>query len=129
MKSTSPPIAAVMVHVADVEAALGWYARAFPEAERVSIGTPAFECLSLFGVLLEIVPADEKVGAGASGSIVYWNVECFDAALGHLQSLGATLYRGPMRLEGEEHMCQVRDPWGNCIGLRGLSGGRRQCAP
>jgi predicted enzyme related to lactoylglutathione lyase len=135
MKPTSMPIAAVMVHVSDVDAALDWYAKAFTDAERVSIGLPAFECLSLHGVLLEIVPADEKVGAGAFGSVVYWNVESFDQALGHLQSLGAALYRGPMWLEGEEReegqerMCQVRDPWGNCIGLRGPSGGRRQCAP
>ena len=129
MKSTPLPIAAVMVHVADVEAALRWYERAFPDAVRVSIGTPAFECLSLFGVLLEIVPADEKVGSGAFGSVVYWNVESFEAALGHLQLLGAMLYRGPMQIEGEERMCQVRDPWGNCIGLRGPSSGRRQCAP
>ncbi|MDY0831642.1 MULTISPECIES: VOC family protein [unclassified Pseudomonas] len=33
-------------------------------------------------------------------------------------TLGATLYRGPMKIEGGEWMCQVRDPWGNCIGLR-----------
>ncbi|WP_180288623.1 hypothetical protein [Variovorax sp. 54] len=55
MKSTVPPIAAVMVHVTDVNAALRWYA--------------------------------------------------------------------------DEHMAQVRDPWGHCIGLRGPSTGRRQCAP
>lgn len=136
MKSTSPPIAAVMVHASDVDAALDWYTKAFPDARRVSIGTPAFECLSLHGVLLEIVPADGKVGSGAFGSVVYWSVERFDEALAHLQSLGAALYRGPMWLQGEEEgaegeqcMCQVRDPWGNCIGLRGPSSGRRQCAP
>ncbi|WP_205736698.1 VOC family protein [Acidovorax cavernicola] len=129
MKSTVPPIAAVMVHVTDVNAALRWYTDAFLEAVPLSIGSPAFECLSVHGVLLELVPADAKVGAGAFGSVVYWNVADFDAALAHLQSCGAALYRGPLRLEGDEHMAQVRDPWGNCIGLRGPSAGRRQCAP
>ena len=115
----SSPIAAVMIHVADVEAALHWYQQAFPEAVKLSIGTPAFEYLSLHGVSLEIVPQDEKVGAGAQGSVVYWKVDDFDAALRRLQSVGATLYRGPMRIEEALCICQVRDPWGNCIGLRG----------
>jgi predicted enzyme related to lactoylglutathione lyase len=121
MNPTPSPIAAVMIHVADVELALRWYQRALPEAERVSIGSPAFECLSLHGVLIEIVPQDEKVGAGAFGSVVYWRVDDFDAALLRVRSLGGTLYRGPLRIGDSQCMCQVQDPWGNCIGLRGPS--------
>ncbi len=115
----SGPIAAVMVHVDDVAAALDWYACAFPAAERIGIAPPAFECLALGGVRIEIVPADAKVAAGASGSVVYWCVASLDDALAHFQDLGATLYRGPMAIENDQAMCQVRDPWGNCIGLRG----------
>ena len=33
--------------------------------------------------------------------------------------LGATLYRGPIAIENELFMCQVKDPFGNLIGLRG----------
>ena len=113
------PIAAVMVHVGDVTAALDWYGRAFPAAERIDVASPAFECLTLEGVRIEIVPADAKVAAGASGSVVYWRVASLDDALAHFQDLGATLYRGPMAIEADQAMCQVRDPWGNCIGLRG----------
>ena len=112
-------IAAVMVHVGDVAAALDWYARAFPAAERIGVAAPAFECLALGGVRIEIVPADAKVAAGASGSVVYWRVAVLEDALAHFQGLGATLYRGPMAIENGQSMCQVRDPWGNCIGLRG----------
>jgi len=53
---------------------------------------------------------------------VYWSVDRFDAALRGFESAGAVLYRGPLRLDdaqGVQYMCQVRDPWGNCIGLRG----------
>jgi len=32
---------------------------------------------------------------------------------------GAALYRGPIKIEARLSMCQARDPWGNCIGLRG----------
>lgn len=32
----------------------------------------------------------------------------------------AALYRGPIGIEAGQRMCQVRDPWDNCIGLRGV---------
>lgn len=110
-----------MIHVGDVAAALDWYQAAFPAALRKAVDTPGpdFEFLDIRGVQLELVPADEKVGAGASGSVVYWQVPDFDDALAHLLSIGATLYRGPGTIEGGLRICQVRDPWGNCIGLRG----------
>lgn len=113
------PIAAVMVHVADVEAATAWYRQAFPEAVSARDEASGFEFLSIGQVQLEIVLADEKVGCGAFGSVVYWRVPDFDAALRRLQGIGATLHRGPMRIEQGCCMCQVKDPWGNCIGLRG----------
>lgn len=110
-----------MIHVNDVTAALTWYARAFPQAKRKTLTMPTFEFeyLDVDSVMLELVPADEKVSSGASGSVMYWKVPDFDQALAHFQAVGATLYRGPGEIEDGKRMCQVRDPWGNCIGLRG----------
>ncbi len=119
MHATSNPIAAVLVHVGDVEAGLAWYQRAFPEAVRTRLDEFDFEFLQLGCVCLEIVPADAQVGSGPFGSVVYWAVDDFDAALAHMEKLGATLYRGPLAIQDGLAMCQVRDPWGNCIGLRG----------
>lgn len=119
MHATSHPIAAVLVHVGDVEAGLAWYQRAFPEAVRTRLDEFDFEFLQLGSVCLEIVPADAQVGSGPFGSVVYWTVDDFDAALAHVEKLGATLYRGPLAIQDGLAMCQVRDPWGNCIGLRG----------
>ena len=114
------PILAVLVHVPDVRAALDWYERALPGAIRKKISEPEpLEYLELGGVMLEIVPADEKVTNAAAGSVVYWNTPDFEASLTHLLSVGATLYRGPGDIEHGQRMCQARDPWGNCIGLRG----------
>lgn len=118
------PIAAVLVHVPEVEAALAWYQRTFPDAVRRRIEDFDFDYLAVGDVHLEIVPADDKVAAGAAGSVVYWRVAQFEDALAHMQSIGATLYRGPMDIEQGQRMCQLRDPWGNCIGLRGPA--RRQ---
>ncbi|MEZ0307932.1 MAG: VOC family protein [Ramlibacter sp.] len=118
-------IAAVFVHVPDVESALSWYQSAFPGAERKRLDAFEFEYLNVGGINLEIVPSDEKVPSGAAGSVVYWRVPDFEAALAHFESLGAKLYRGPMDIEEGQRMCQVRDPWGNCIGLRGPIGAPR----
>ena len=112
------PIAAVLVHVPNVETGLAWYAAAFPQAARRTL-EDGYELLELHGLSVEVVPTDSKVSSGAAGSVVYWSVEVFDSALSHLQDLGASLYRGPMNIENGLRMCQVRDPWGNCIGIRG----------
>lgn len=112
-------IAAVMVHVGDVSAALDWYQRAFPAAKRDRVASPPFEFLAVGDVRLEFVPADPAVRSGAAGTVVYWHVPRLDAALDRLLGLGAIRHRGAMRIEDGLAMCQVRDPWGNCIGLRG----------
>ncbi len=110
-----------MIHVDDVSSALVWYAQAFPQAVQKSLAMPTFEFkyLDVDGVMLELVPADKKVSSGPSGSVVYWHVPDFDLTLAHFKALGAPLYRGPGDIEDGQRMCQVQDPWGNCIGLRG----------
>ena len=118
-------VAAVMVHVPQVEAGLAWYQRAFPLARRMTVGgEQAFERLSVGEVFIDVVLSDSKVSSGAAGSVVYWRVAQLESALFLMQSVGATLYRGPMLIENGEAMCQVQDPWGNCIGLRGPSSPR-----
>jgi len=114
-----PFVTAVMVHVTSVADGLAWYQRAFPSAVRSRIAEPEFEYLLVGSTRIEVVPSDSKVSSGPSGSVVYWRVAQFEEALAHFQGIGATLYRGPMRIEGGELMCQVQDPWGNCVGLRG----------
>ena len=112
-------ITAVMIHVPDIRQGLAWYEQAFPLATREKSATHDFEFLRLGNVQLEIVPADEKVSSGPSGTVVYWQVTNLPQELERLRRLGAALYRGPMRIEAGLSMCQVQDPWGNCIGLRG----------
>jgi SulP family sulfate permease len=114
------PIAAVLVHVSPWREGLDWYEQAFPEATRVDLPDGDFAYLDVGGVHLEIVQSDEKVSSGAAGSVVYWHTDDFDARLKFLTGQGATLYRGPMEIDEGRIMCQVLDPWGNCIGIRGL---------
>lgn len=115
------PITAIMVHVAEPDAALSWYANLFPRAQRRVSGDGTFPYLVLDGVQLEFVSSDTKVASGAAGTVVYWHVADLDSALSDAVALGAQRYRGPMQIEPGTSMCQVRDPWGNCIGLRGAT--------
>nr|WP_246748650.1 glyoxalase/bleomycin resistance/dioxygenase family protein [Rhizobium setariae] len=108
-----------MVPVPDVKAALAWYQAVFPDAVAEVSLPSGFEFLRIGDVQLEIVPADGKVQSGSAGTVVYWWVEDFNGSLAHMQSVGGRLYRGPMEIDQGIWMCQVRDPWGNCIGLRG----------
>lgn len=50
-----------------------------------------------------------------------WYSQIFEAneAFCQLESKGVILYRGPMNIENNLWQAQFRDPWGNCIGIRG----------
>lgn len=58
----------VLVHVPDVAKGLKWYKKAFPEAVPIYHSDFDFTVLDLNGISLEIVEADEKVGAGKNGT-------------------------------------------------------------
>lgn len=119
---TQPPrIASVLIPTPEPEAALAWYEQAFAGSQRVTFDEFSFTALRIGDVHLECVLADQKVQADAAGTVVYWAVDDLDAALHGLQALGGVLYRGPRPIEDGLAMCQVRDPWDNCIGLRGPS--------
>ena len=68
---------------------------------------------------MEIVKADEKVATGKYGNVLYWLVSDYEATLTRFLDNGARLYRGPMEIENDLIMCQLEDPYGNLIGLRG----------
>ena len=110
---------AVLVHVDDVEEGQKWYRKAFPEAIPVYLKESDFTILDLNGFSIEIVQADNKVGIGKQGTVLYWSTTTFSDSLVHFKSLGATLYRGPLKIEAGLLMCQLEDPFGNLIGLRG----------
>ncbi len=109
-----------MIHAENTEAALDWYKKAFVGAKLVEIKEFNFQYLNVNGIQIEIVPADTKVSSGAAGSVVYWEVTDFNSIKNHMISLGAELYRGPMKIENGRQMCQLKDPFKNLIGIRGI---------
>ena len=111
--------AALLIHVADVKGALEWYLAAFPQSRHIKNTHADIAVLTLGEFQLEIVPADSKVSSGASGTVLYWQVSSLSSEIRRLEQLGAHLYRGPLDKENNEAMCQLKDPFGNLIGLRG----------
>ncbi|OWH84817.1 glyoxalase [Vibrio cholerae O139] len=90
---------AVLVHVPDVAKGLEWYKKAFPEAVPVYHHDFDFTALDLNGFSLEIVQADKKVGAGKSGTVVYWSVDNLCVAPANFEELGASLFVDQWKLK------------------------------
>jgi len=111
--------AVLLIHVSDIPLALAWYQNAFPMAKPCYLAEFDMTLLQINGFSIEIVKADNKVSSGKSGTVLYWSVPCLSEALTHFEALGAKLYRGPMAIETGLSMCQLEDPFGNLIGLKG----------
>lgn len=112
---------AVLVYVPDVEVGLQWYQQAFPEAVPMHLPDFDFTVLDVDGFSIEIVQSDDKVSEGKKGTVLYWSVRDLSVELSRFEALGASLYRGPMEIENGLSMCQLEDPFGNLIGLRGAT--------
>jgi ribosomal-protein-alanine N-acetyltransferase len=107
----------VYLFVKDIQKSKVWYEKALGTPPSVSaeffvefrVGTNAI-CLH---------PADEKSPLTTGGAVGYWRVNSFQKALDHFVSNGAELYRGPLDIGDGTFICQVKDPFGNVIGLTG----------
>jgi predicted enzyme related to lactoylglutathione lyase len=53
------------------------------------------------------------------GTVVYFDVDDFDAARSELLAAGCEPHRGPLAIEGGRRICQLRDPFGTVWGLDG----------
>ncbi|PHM39437.1 Var1 [Xenorhabdus mauleonii] len=111
--------ATLLIPVPDVKAGLAWYKRAFPSARPIYLVEFDFTALEIGDFSLDIVQADEKVSCGQQGTVLYWSVPCLSSAIRHFQNLEAQIYRGPMKIDNGLGMCQVKDPFGNLLGLKG----------
>jgi predicted enzyme related to lactoylglutathione lyase len=103
-----------MFFVADIRQSRDWYENVLgclPEQEMEH-----FAMFKVGRVELCLLRADDKSPVSTGGSVAYWEVDDFDAAVQHFLAHGATLHRGPAH---EENLwfCQILDPFGNVIGL------------
>jgi predicted enzyme related to lactoylglutathione lyase len=57
-------------------------------------------------------------GGRGNGTVPYWDVADVDAAVERCVARGAVAHRGPKTIFSGERLCQLRDPFGNLLGLR-----------
>ena len=64
--------------------------------------------------------ADSKSPCTTGGSVGYWRVENLIEAAERFKVEGGIVYRGPIKIPGTTvGICQIKDPFGNAIGLQG----------
>ena len=122
-------IVEVMYFVSDREQAAAWYAKFFGttltylDDDRVFFVRTGYQDIWFH-------QADEKVGSGSAGQVSYWKVNDFDTVIQRALEMEAQLYRGPLR-RYEDHlwMCQLKDPFGNLIGIIGPSESHDDSSP
>ena len=61
--------------------------------------------------------ADKKSGTNNAAQIIYWTVKDISVTATILLSYGALWYRRPIAIIEGGKICQLRDPFGNIIGL------------
>lgn len=110
-------VSAVIFFVPDVHEAAAWYARVIERVPRFPV--EQFAILDVGGVELSFHLASERMPPGTAGQVAYWEVPDLDAARARFEAHGATWFRGPVPIENGRFMGQLRDPFGNLVGLMG----------
>lgn len=106
----------VRLHVENIAASAAWYQSVFQMSPTendefyVEFRFPS-------GHGLAIAKADIKNPLSVGGSTVYWKVENFVEVIEHFKKHGAMVYRGPLDVPDGTTICQIKDPFGNVIGL------------
>ncbi len=108
----------VMYVVRNPKEALNWYSQLFG-VEPNYLDEFNFWYLDVNGTTIEFLKEDEKSQPGVNGQICYWEVDSFEKFVKSALSLGAKIYRGPIPIEQQQKMAQLKDPFDNVIGVRG----------
>ena len=103
----------VIYGVTDLARAKTWYSSAF--GVEPYFDEPYYVGFNIAGYELGLDPNATSTGAG--GCTAYWGVENADAAVAHMQSIGATVH-SPVNEVGEGiKVASVLDPFGNHVGI------------
>lgn len=107
-------ISTVAYVVPDLEAAKGWYSRAF--ATEPYFDEPFYVGFNINGFELGLQPEEGERIPGNS-SVAYWAVDDAEKAFRHFIDLGAAEVEAPTEVGGGVVVATVSDPWSNQIGI------------
>jgi predicted enzyme related to lactoylglutathione lyase len=98
--------------VADLDRAKAWFTEVFGCAPYFD--QPFYVGFSVGGFELGLVPDGTP---GTAGSVVYWGVDDIDAEVARIVALGASEHE-PIQEVGEGiKVAELKDPFGNVLGL------------
>ena len=107
----------VFYFVDDLPAARTWY-RDLLGTDPIEV-RPQLVTFLVDGTRLTLHSPDEfNTPADTRGTVAYWGVDDVDAVVAWCVARGATAHRGPKTIFTGERLCQLRDPFGNLLGLR-----------
>lgn len=101
--------------VADLAAAKEWYSAAFGEPPYFD--EPFYVGFNIAGYELGLMPDDMPAADKTENVLSYWGVEDINGEVARLKQLGATMDNDPMNVGGDIVVAELKDPWGNVLGL------------
>ena len=107
----------VMVFVDDPAAAVRFWSDALQLDPRAGLPLLDLGHIELFFNL-----ADPEKNPQGGSTVVYFEVDDFDATRDALLAAGCKQHHGPLAIEDGRRICQLRDPFGTVWGLNGPSG-------
>jgi predicted enzyme related to lactoylglutathione lyase len=105
----------VVYPVTDLAQARTWYADLL--AVQPYFDEPFYVGFNVGGFELGLDPDTSALKPGSAGGLAYWGVPEIRAALDRAVELGATELSEPREVGGGIKVAEIRDPFGNAIGL------------
>jgi lactoylglutathione lyase len=115
MKSPMLGLRTAIYKVSDLSKAKEWYSKAFQS--KPYFDEVFYVGFNIAGYELGLHPEDKEVKEKAESVMTYWGVDNIEEEYQRLLSLGAFVHQAPQNVGGEIVVAEVKDPWGNIIGL------------
>ncbi|MGW2471665.1 VOC family protein [Streptomyces sp. NPDC001665] len=114
-----------MIFTADPAAVASWWGGVLGADVHRNVNEVSgdvFAWLDVGGVEFGFHPLDEGRNPRGGSPVPYWAVDSVDVVRGRLLDAGCVHHRGPLDIgDGSgRRIAQVRDPFGNVIGIDGL---------
>lgn len=105
----------IVQFVDDLEAAKKWYEKVFQS--QPYFDEPYYVGFNIGGYELGLHPAEDKKLVQGNTTVIYWGVENIEEQFQFFLDNSATAHQAPNNVGGEIVVAEVKDPWGNLIGL------------
>lgn len=111
-------LCALYLFVDDVKKSSSWYSKVLNIP--LKINENHFGLIEIGDNQLCFHREDLKSPVSTGGCVGYWRVNDLRETANLFVKHGGVIYRGPIEIpENNEGICQIKDPFGNVIGLQG----------